>query len=145
MASLWSLLLSKSFQSLLCVLLTHMADPLTPQDEKDGGKKKKKKSQDIFITQSQDQKKADRKTAEQPGAKVTWGWKRNTGCWVITATPAVFSKLWPHHALYYQWGCNFYTHTDTHTPPSCLSVLVVNFPLTSSFKGQIWSFHAFCH
>lgn len=30
------------------------------------------------------------------------------------ATPAVCTKLWPHQALCYQWGCN--THRHAHTP-----------------------------
>lgn len=36
------------------------------------------------IMQSQEQKKANRKRAEQPGAKlVTRGWQRNTGRWIV--------------------------------------------------------------
>lgn len=82
--------------------------PVTPQEDPGPSSR-------LHHVRVETQKKAHRKRAEQPGAElVTWGCKRNTGRWVTKkkkkkATPADFTRLWPHHALYYQ----------THHLPVC--------------------------
>lgn len=134
-ASLWRLL-SKSFQkSPLRTSYPH-GRPSVSSGPVEGQAGKQSLSREVKT-----QKKAHRKRAEQPGAEASEDEKETQVAELKKATPAVFTKPWPHHALCYQWGCN--SHTDT--PPSCLSLLVVNFPLTSPFKGPMWGFHAFCH
>lgn len=62
--TLESLIVWKSFHSLLCAVLTHMADSSDPV-------KQDREASFIFI-QSQDQKKAHRKRAQQPGVRSWW-------------------------------------------------------------------------
>lgn len=95
-ASLWKI---------LCVLLTHMGDSLTPQTQS---------RQRNAVHHVQTPEKA------QEEGRTTWSkaddMRMRKKLWSLfkKATPAVFTKLWPHQALCYQWGCN--THRHAHTP-----------------------------
>lgn len=70
---------------------------------------------------------------EQKVSVVTPGWNRNVS--VSSQRPLLPPvQSWKHRALGMQRA---HTHTPLDTLPSCLSALMVNFPL----KGPTWSFH----